>query len=235
MKRALSLLLPLTVLAWVATPASASLFLSDWGVSYGNWDPVDSADMRIRYYTEDWDDDNENGWLDPGYGGDLFDVEAVYFGMDEAKYYFAVVTGFRPEGSWGYSPGDLMVDFGNDGSWDFAFDIDQGGAMLTQLTSVEDTAYDWENSSNPYRVAGYDGAPMPVQGYRYGEFSGRYAIEAMIDRGSAGKVIDFRVHWTMEGGNDAGDLVDSVPEPATVLLLGAGLLGAAASRIRRKR
>ncbi len=220
----------------MVAPTSASLFLGDWGVSYGSWDPTGFTGECVRFYTEDWAGDPPDGFLDPGDGGDLCDVEAVYFGMDADNYYFAVVTGFRRTGYSGWLPGDLFVDSGNDGSWDFAFDTDQNGALLTQITSVENTSYNWPNSSNPYRVATYDGAPIPVPNYRYDAFSGRYAIEAMIDRGLVGEIRDFHVHWTMECGNDAGDLVGTVvPEPATLLLVGGGLLGLTACRIRRRR
>ncbi len=216
------------------TPIATSLFLNDWGVSYGDWDPVYFHGGHVGYDLEDWVGEG-NGWLGPGYGGQAFDVEAVYFGMDEESYYFAVVTGFGPEGGQGYLPGDLFVDFGDNGDWDFALDVDGGGTLMTGITSWQNTALDYR-VADPFRVTEFSGAPMPVTGFRYGDFSGRYAIEAILDRdlvqNAPGR---YRVHWTMGCGNDVGELVGALPEPTTLLLLGGGLFGLAAGRLRRKR
>ncbi len=235
MRRAATLTLSLAIVALAAGPASASLFLADWGVSYDSWNPTGFTGSHVNYYTEDWTPEtNENGWLDPGYGGDLFDVEAMYFGIDDENYYFAVVTGFGPEGRDWYRPGDLFVDFGQDG-YDYAFITHMGGALVTDITHYENAALDWGGVSDPFRVQGFEGSPMPVGDWSYGEFDGRYALEVKIDKNFLGPVSDYHIHWTMQCGNDAGDLVDSVPEPATLLLVGGGLLGIGARRFRRKR
>jgi hypothetical protein len=227
-----------TALIATAMPASSSLFLDDWGVAYDNWD-VDSFGGLSTYYTEDWKPgDNPDGYLGPGHGGDDYDVEALYFGVDSDYYYFAVVTGFAPGGRDGYEAGDVFVDLEQDGVYDIAFDHSEDGQMVSGITETEDSMkHDGTHyaEADPFRVVSYTGAPYSGHQYSYAEFSGRYAIEIKIDREMLGDVEDVHLHWTMGCGNDSGDLVASVPEPSTVLLLGLGLLGAGVHRIRRRR
>ena len=60
-----------------------------------------------------------NGYLGPGYGGQTFNVEALYSTISNGKLYFAVITGLPPEGASGYNgsgyeifyPGDILIDF----------------------------------------------------------------------------------------------------------------------------
>ena len=223
----------------LAGPASASLFLDDWGVSYDNWNPVD-FDGSATYVVEDFKPgDNPTGWLDPGYGGQNFDVEAMYFGVDDTSYYMAVVTGFRPEGRQGFEAGDIFFDANNDGTYDYAFDTSEDGEMVSGITAVEYSdaggGESWGGVSDPFRVLTYSGAPVADLAWSYAAFDGRYAIEVVIDKGYFGSLTEVAVHWTMGCGNDAGDLVATVPEPATLLLFGVGLVGVAGRQIRRRR
>jgi hypothetical protein len=76
MKRT-SLVLAMSVILW--SPASASLFLNDWGVSYSHWTST-SVSGRVDFYTEDWKQgDSGNGRPVPRHGEQNPDAEAVYF------------------------------------------------------------------------------------------------------------------------------------------------------------
>ena len=123
MKRTiLALLIIIGAISLGTISSQATLFLDTWGVSYGNWDPVGAKGQGVdyvNYYTEDWTGNPSEGRVYPGWGGDAYDVEAMYYGLDNSYAYFAVVTGFplagRDWGSTHYDPGDIAIDFGNDG------------------------------------------------------------------------------------------------------------------------
>jgi len=225
--------------ALLAGPASASLFLSDWGVSYGNWD-VTGFDGYSDYEVEDWVlGSSVQGYIGPGWGGQDYDVEALYFGMDGDFYYFAMVTGFRPEGQDGIEAGDLFVDTNQDGGYEYAFDTSAGGALVSGITGVENPdaggGENWGGVSDPFRVSTYTGPALTGFDYSYTDFDGRYALEVVIDKSLMGPIDRYHIHWTMGCGNDAADLYgDPVPEPATLLLVGGGLLGVVAGRRRRR-
>ncbi len=83
----------------------------------------------ISYWIEDGPNIGSSGYVGPGYGGQNFDVEAMYAYADTTGLYIAVVTGFDPGGVWSwnggdpqYRPGDLFLDFGDNGSWDLAIE-----------------------------------------------------------------------------------------------------------------
>ena len=109
------------LLAGAAQPASAVItvdgLISDWGVTPGpfsngasQWTPGAGIDFIQE------DQDPEVDFLGPGFGGQRFDVEAIYFTQQGPTAYFAVVSGFPLAGWPGYSAGDLAFDFGSDGS-----------------------------------------------------------------------------------------------------------------------
>jgi hypothetical protein len=229
----------------LAAPASASLFLNDWGVGYDAWDPS-AFTGQVDYIVDDWKHgDTPDGYLGPGWGGQGFDVEAMYFGADTDYYYMAVVTGFRPSGRQGFGAGDLFLDLGTDGTWDHAFDVSDGdaGRMMSGITGVENPdaggGENWGGVSDPYRVTGAleTRGLSPVE-WSYDDFDGRYAIEVKVDRSYLGAFDQYHLHWTMGCGNDVLDLrgeVEPVPEPATLLLVGGGLAGLASRRLRRRK
>jgi len=240
--------LGLTLLvAGLMAPAAGAvpLFLEDWGVSYGKWDVGEAAALEVHSFVEDWTWGN-HGYLGPGWGGDRYDMEAAYLAVDPDFLYLAVVTGFPLQGRFDngdyYAAGDIALDVTGDAVYDYAVDVTDGELRSGDL--------EWENPaigghpsfhgvSDPLRVTSWTKTD-PLAGFSYGEFQGRYAIEAKIDRTLLGSVASYKMHWTMGCGNDVGEIfvdqpIHVTPEPGSLLLLGGGLIAAgAARRLRRK-
>lgn len=91
--------------------------LNDWigaptGSSANDWNPINTGIKSTP------DDDNNSGYLDPGWGGQAYDAEAIYATQDALNFYVAVVTGLAPN-TISYPAGDLAFDFGNDRSYEY--------------------------------------------------------------------------------------------------------------------
>jgi hypothetical protein len=120
----MNLVLKLSVFSLlVLSPAAHAIAidgdLKDWiGAPTGSdndWIPTDPS---VKYTPDDQDGTLNNGYLNPGGGGQTYDAEAIYVKRDDLNFYVAVVTGRSP-GSTEYPAGDLAFDFGNDGSYEY--------------------------------------------------------------------------------------------------------------------
>jgi len=140
MKKACTISIALAVILYFALPAQAALFLDTWGVSPGSWAPT-SAPSHLFWVQEDYTASGP-GFIDPGWGGQRFDAEAAYIGIDYTTIYLAVVTGLPQKGGkdiwrynnpsypyhdWNkslekywYDPGDIGIDINSDGTYEFA-------------------------------------------------------------------------------------------------------------------
>ncbi len=93
--------------------------LKDWiGQPQGNasdWTPLRST----THYTVEDQDGDANAYLDPGYGGQAYDAEAMYVEIMDGTLYIAVVTGVAPDANADWPAGDIAIDFGNDGIFEY--------------------------------------------------------------------------------------------------------------------
>ncbi len=223
--------------------------LSDWGVntsSFGendnNWDP---GVPGVFVWQEDWVEND--GYVEPGYGGQNYDVEAILATFDDENLYVAIATGFPQDGLNGWDAGDIAFDVGANGSWDYALVISNyvdgdnnrsatlGG--FYRVTVWQDVYYDQHSISNPFRMA--SGTLIDTIDFAYKADDPdlpRYIIEAAIPLALFNEPFtSIKIHWTMECGNDYGEVVAHTPEPASILLAGAGLFAVSIFLRRRRR
>lgn len=233
----------------------------DWGIvlayrTSADWVP-DAGIQGTWGGGEDWV--GGCGYLNPGWGGQGYDAEAIYFTYDAHNAYFAVVTGFPPTGRSCYDAGDIAIDMLCDGTWDFGIETTgdeghiQGGLYATDNADWM-VPYFGVSKPSELKAAATDlvaGPPDSQLVYLNTAYGGEhYFIEASVpldalplpDEGAT----ELGIHWTMACGNDAvnacvnycpppHDPQSVIPEPATCTMLGSGLLAALALRVRRRR
>ena len=124
-------ILPIAALVFTATvsgQAAAGLVvdgdLADWTIDKKTW--VSSL-PGIHSTIEDSTGDS-NTRLDPGYGGQAYDAEALYTTFQNGKLFIALITGHNPltgnnPNSSVFSAGDFAIDFGKNGSYELGINI----------------------------------------------------------------------------------------------------------------
>lgn len=285
--------LAVTAQVW-ALPTPVSI-LQGIGIDpYRDLDPQTPNSADVFFWTEDVV--GKRGALGPGTGGQAYDVEGLYSWRSGTTATIVLSTGFpvlpktlsRAGGRNWQSPdsaiaharfrndrrvfaGDIMIDLGNDGTWDYGISmgaytnaIGRTGLTYGQLYVVDGAGYGGSGWYRPhYTEAGpwiatseenlaqldYGAQKITVKQRSGEDMSGtrkpkaRYLAAFTVDLSQFPQFNQALTwHWTMECGNDVGDLpipegppptpTPKIPEPATLLLLG---LGGAALGLRRRR
>lgn len=220
--------------------------VSDWGVTPGaygssDWTPNSGVFSGIE------DQNPAVDFLSPGWGGQKFDVEAIYFKREADMAYFAVVTGFPLEGRFyqgqQYYAGDFAIDFGSDGSYEFG--VETSGANQGHVYGNPTWVNPLFLECGPYALAG--GTLLGDVNFAYNSTTylvdQHYAFEFGIPISYFGSywgdyVPVFTGKWTMSCGNDCLDVrtsrIPNSPEPATAATMLLGLAGLGASTLCRK-
>jgi len=206
-------------------------------------------------YHADDDGVGSNGFVNPGWGGQDFDVEYLGLKITGNTVYFGLQTGFDlsdgvvvSDGTTYYA-GDIAINVDGDSFFEYAIDFSVSGGVpsysLYQVNSWDDPYF---SSSSPYKrdsasllygSSFFDGA------YGSGVFANNtdsgtsYVLEGSFDLSllalySGG---DIGIHWTMSCGNDVLDFSTTpvvTPEPSTYILLGSAMAGLMAWRRRQK-
>lgn len=229
---------------------------TDWGIQQtGNasdWKPNSS----VKAWTQEDQTGGANAYLNPGYGGQKYDAEAIYVDWDSSNVYVGLFTGLPPgtkNANGNYAPGDFAFDFGDDGSYEFGL-VTTGTAGKTIGGLYKQVNWGkglWDNVT-PTAVlggtlAGVGNLMFPASGYKnIGTYKNdtHYFIEASIPIsafgafwGPNGPNEKFYLQWTMYCGNDVIGLDPpaQVPEPASGLLVALGLGSLAWMRRRSRR
>lgn len=112
--------------AW-ALPIDIDGDLADWGVKRtgqaSDWTPH----LGIQHSIED-QTGNASVFLNPGWGGQSYDAEAIYTVIQGGQLFIALATGHNPRtlhkpSANTYGAGDFAIDFGKDGVYELGINI----------------------------------------------------------------------------------------------------------------
>jgi hypothetical protein len=110
--------------------------LADWGINASTFAPAVGIHSTIEDATG-----SGSYYLNPGWGGQAYDAEAIYATMSGGKLYIALITGHNPltvnnPGGNVYGAGDFAIDFGKNGSYELGINYARPGDTMTVMGGV---------------------------------------------------------------------------------------------------
>ncbi|MDO9239754.1 PEP-CTERM sorting domain-containing protein [Methylicorpusculum sp.] len=226
--------------------------LSDWGIkrngNANDWTPNPGIHFTVEDQTGKLSD-----YLNPGYGGQAYDAEALYAYLTDTHLFIAMATGHNPNtpndpSKNSYGAGDFAIDFGLDGTYEAGINVkpdwDTFG-VANGLYKVDQWAYGLWNDTPGYLKSEHPTAimsgtllgiaDMVISSAQtgYGQWSSDthyfYEIGLSLDllRQAGWNGSSFNIHWTQMCANDS-IIVDppaNVPEAGSLMLMSLGLFG----------
>jgi hypothetical protein len=232
--------------------------LSDWGVHHNGNSADWTVNSSFAASTVEDQTGNSSTYLNPGWGGQAYDAEAMYVTWSASSLYIGFATGHSPNtpqnpGGNSYGPGDIAIDIGNNGTWDYGIELQGNGGFTQGRVYASPTFAPGVVASNPTSLTGGTGVgslgsvvytTTGQNGYGQYTSDNHYFYEIAVPLsafgGNLGVGTTFKVHWTMNCANDVitvtttRNTTSKVPLPGTLALLPLGLMGMAALRRRRQ-
>lgn len=193
----------------------------------------------IYWAEEDYVHSDTYGWVGPGYGGQSFDHEGLYFTEDINNYYIGLMTGIAPGANytgWSLTPqyiGDIAIDTGN--GFDQSINMQSvrysGATYSNLLTGVTD----WTNTNSYHPL--YNLTPYISIGnfyividFKYAQHADSYFYEFGINKYWLDASNGIKLFVTQSCGNDWLEVdtnTTPIPESSTFLMFGIGVVAAA--------
>lgn len=122
--------------------------LADWGVQRtghtSDWTPQPGV-----FYSVEDQTGGAGTYLNPGWGGQSYDAEAIYVAYDTSNFYVAIATGQNPATPdiWtasgnSFAAGDIAIDFGRNGTFDYGIEL-RGSGTTTQGHVYSNVNWQW--------------------------------------------------------------------------------------------